>query len=86
MGRTISVALRAVQAVNIVAFSAEKRVLLVERHLKQNRLKQSRVITATDLDVQHQQNLSVKQCRQTGNVNTRKSVHRLTVVTETVTD
>jgi hypothetical protein len=57
MGRTVSMAPWAVQAVNDVTFSAEKRVLSVERYLKQNRFKQPRVITATDLDVQHQQNL-----------------------------
>lgn len=49
---------------------------------KQNRLEQPRVITTTDLDVQHQQKF-VKQFRQRGNANVPNYVP--SVVTETST-
>jgi hypothetical protein len=81
MGRKVSVALCAMQAVNNVAFSAEKRVLLVERYFK------TESSETTQSDYSHRFGSvvwkSVKQFRQAGNVNTRKIVRRLTVVTET---
>jgi hypothetical protein len=78
----------AVQAVNNMAFSVEKCVCSWwSVTSKQNRLKQPRVITATNLDIQHQQNYMIWKCveqfRQTENVNILKRVRRSTVVRET---
>jgi hypothetical protein len=77
------------RAVNNAAFSAEKCVLLVERYLK------TESSATTQSDYSHRLGCpaeaksvvrkAVKQFWQAGNVNTRKSVRRLIVVTETRT-
>jgi hypothetical protein len=46
-----------VQGAGNMVFSVENLVFLVARHLKTEQFEEPRVIIATDLDVQHLQNL-----------------------------